>query len=686
MSAGPLPPIEPAEGYRPHLDGLRALAVYLVVLFHAGSPWFRGGFVGVDVFFVLSGYLVTQVLWRDLAGGGAIRFGRFYARRFRRLLPAAFVALTVTALVYRAIASPSDVAAAVRPFQAAFLFVANWVFIHRSTTYFGGDIAQNPVLHFWSLGVEEQFYLAWPLLLAGLVALGRRAASPLALVRLVVGFGAAASLLWALLLRGDDPIRAYYGTDTRAYQLLAGAFLALTPGVIDGLRRVRWIAPWLGAAALLGIVVLASALVPVDPIVRGAMVTVVAGLAIAALEAADGLARRLLSSRPAVYLGKISYGTYLWQWPVVLVITVSVSIGTPATVALTMLVASALASLSFQLLEHPIRQSPAFDARRAAVIATGLAVSAGAALALMPAILRPDAAAAGAPASARRLDGTRIPADLNLARASFLDLPMPPVCLDQSADACTVVKGSGPHLLLLGDSHARMLMPTFMKIARREDLTLSVLARGGCPWQRHLSTRPQLPACEQGKEDAYTRVIPALKPDVIIAVNYGYDAPHVEAIGVAGQNGLKFKRGMPQFDRLMREATLASIAELEPLATAGVVIVEPIPLARRDQDPTACLVRGRFLEECRYVAPLEPSSLEQLYREIDAQNPRVWSADFDRLVCPWWPVCDPVVGGRVVKVDSNHLTAEYSIAIAEDVAEYLKANGLIPAAPAASGP
>src|SRR5207248_9287868 len=177
-------------------------AVYMVVLFHAGSNWFSGGFTGVDVFFVLSGYLVTQVLLRDIAGDGSIRFGRFYARRYRRLLPASFVALLVTATVYAAIASPADALSSVAGFKSAFLYVSNWFFIHRSTAYFGGDITKNPVLQFWSLAVEEQFYLLWPLTLGALVvATRRRGARQLEVIRIVVAVGALASLVWALWLR-----------------------------------------------------------------------------------------------------------------------------------------------------------------------------------------------------------------------------------------------------------------------------------------------------------------------------------------------------------------------------------------------------------------------------------------------------------------------------------------------------
>ena len=154
--------VEAPDTYRPYLDGLRALAVYLVLLFHAGLSAFSGGYIGVDVFFVLSGYLVTQLLLRDIAHNGSIRFGRFYARRFRRLLPAAFVALIVTAVVFTAISSTVEVSGAMESFKAAFLYSANWYFIHHASGYFGADITTNPVLPFWSLAVEEQFYIFWP--------------------------------------------------------------------------------------------------------------------------------------------------------------------------------------------------------------------------------------------------------------------------------------------------------------------------------------------------------------------------------------------------------------------------------------------------------------------------------------------------------------------------------------------
>src|SRR3954451_11127235 len=269
-------PAVSSAAYRPHLDGLRAVAVYLVVLFHAGALRFAGGFIGVDVFFVLSGFLVTQLLLRDLAHG-SIRFGRFYARRFRRLLPAAFVALIVTAVVFTAIARAGEVVDAVGSFKAAFLYVANWYFIHHSTGYFGADISENPVLQFWSLAIEEQFYLLWPLTLGGLFLVTRRIdrARRMQVIRTAVLAGAVASALWALSLRNSDLNRAYYGTDTRAYELLAGALLALTPAWAERARRYARSLHVATFAAIAALVMLATDWIHFDAIERGIAVTVV---------------------------------------------------------------------------------------------------------------------------------------------------------------------------------------------------------------------------------------------------------------------------------------------------------------------------------------------------------------------------------------------------------------------------
>ncbi|MGZ8751390.1 MAG: acyltransferase family protein, partial [Acidimicrobiia bacterium] len=236
--------------------------MYLVVAFHAGLGLLDAGFIGVDIFFVLSGFLVTGILVRSLASADGIRGRVFYSRRVRRILPAAFVTLVVTAVVYSVVASPSEVLDALGGFRAAFLYVSNWYFIRQSTDYFAADVNDNPVLHFWSLAIEEQFYLVWPILLGGLVMVtSRLGRGRWWVVRSVVVIAGVASAIFALYVARTNLTRAYYGTDTRAYQLLAGAALALTPQLLRLGNRYLRVARWASFFALAGLIVLATSLV-----------------------------------------------------------------------------------------------------------------------------------------------------------------------------------------------------------------------------------------------------------------------------------------------------------------------------------------------------------------------------------------------------------------------------------------
>ncbi len=658
--------------YRPHLDGLRAVAVYLVVLFHAGTGWFSGGYIGVDVFFVLSGYLVTQLLLRDMNLGASIRLRRFYARRFRRLLPAAFVALLITAAVYTAIASPAEASAAVGSFKAAFLYSTNWYFIHQSTSYFGSDITTNPVLHFWSLAVEEQFYLVWPLALGGLIVLTRRldASFRMRAVRLVVAAGALVSVAWALSLKSSDPNRAYYGTDARAYELLAGALIALVPASVDAARRFRRSLPAAAIGSMGALVLLASSLVHLDAIDRGVAVTIAACVIIVVLEAVDvSVVKRALSSRSMTYLGKISYGTYLWHWLVILVVLRIFRPSAIATAGIAMLVATALASLSFEMLERPVRMSALFDRHARAVIASGLAISVVSALVLVPRIAKPARASTGVRSSAAALL-TPVPAGLN-SRGAKIKFSR---CLGEPGDACTVVKGKGRHLLLLGDSNAAMLRPLFTAIARREGLELSVSTGAGCPWQRDLYTRFASDPCEQHKKALYDRGIRSLHPDVVVLMNLAYESPGPLSPPLFNADGKR----IDQSD--MARATRQSVASLRA-AGADVLLIEPIPLPIAPSpsfNPFTCLYNAKFLEQCRYRANPSTTPIERLYRQLAREDRHAFALDLDSTVCPLLPVCDPMIGGLIVKIGPTHLTTEFATSLAPAVDSYLKSVGLIP--------
>ena len=284
----------------------------------------------------------------------------------------------------------------------------------------------------------------------------------------------------------SEPNRTYYGTDTRAYELLAGAFIALVPALVVAAKQYRQATRTATTASVAALLIAATAWVHLDAIERGIAVTVITCVLIVALEASDrGAVKRVLSTRTAVFLGKISYGTYLWHWLVVLVLLRTFQISTLSTIGIAALVATALATLSYELLEHPIRTAELLNRHRGIVVATGLAVTIISALILIPAIVDPASAASPTARSSSTSGFTPVPRDLDWQHATAGRGPFVN-CFAQPARKCTIVHGTGVHILLIGDSHAWMLIPSFTEIARRENLTLSVSVRGVYPWQQDL--------------------------------------------------------------------------------------------------------------------------------------------------------------------------------------------------------
>jgi peptidoglycan/LPS O-acetylase OafA/YrhL len=653
------PPVAPAAQHRPQLDGVRAVAVYLVVLYHAGLGALEGGFVGVDVFFVLSGYLVTQLLLRDLATHGRIRLRRFYARRYRRLLPAAFVVLMVTAAVLTVVAAAADVANARGGFQASFLYVANWHFIQQAADYFAADVESNPVLHFWSLAVEEQFYLLWPLLLGGLHLVVRRAGARQPWIRAAVLAGAVASAGAALHVGSSDLARAYYGTDTRAYQLLAGAVVALTPSLVGRVAASSVAARGLAVAALAATVVLATSLVDLDAIERGVGVALATTALIVAIEGptAGGTVVRALSHRFVAYLGRISYGTYLWHWPLIVLLGYEVELSPVALAALACAGSTALAAASFHLLEHPVRRSRALDLRPRLVIGAGLALSVVSGVALAPAVL--DTKESG-------------PIEVDW-RAAERDRPPLPECTSEAPEGCTVVHGSGRHVLLLGDSNARMLIPTFTEIAQRDDLSLSIAAAPLCPWIRGVFFLRGGDTCQKLKQFWFDELIGRIDPDVIVLALRPMDDPAFP-VGFFSPDG-RFDFGDPGYDAALADGARRTIATLRADGRR-VVVVEPVPIAAKEDDPLICLSSAEDLADCEYRANAEPTPLELALRDV-ADGAGTWTLDLDRLVCPRLPACDPVVDDLVVKRDSNHLTGTFAAHLADAVADLLEDDAVL---------
>jgi peptidoglycan/LPS O-acetylase OafA/YrhL len=662
-----------AGTYRPHLDGIRAVAVYLVVAFHAGADRLEGGFIGVDVFFVLSGYLVTRLLLDGAGVSGRPGLVRFYARRIRRLLPAAAVNLAVTAVVFRAIAAPAEFADARGSMQAAALYVSNWWFIRESADYFGSTIEASPVLHYWSLSVEEQYYILWPLLLTGLLGLvrGRPGGRRLAGV-IVVGMGGL-SLAAALWIGRDDLIRAYYGTDTRAYQLLAGASLAFLPGVVVRLRRsaaAAWL-PVAGAAALLGLVGASTSALDVSPITRGAVATALAVTLIVSLEAADGgPVRWLLSRPPLAFLGRISYGTYLWHWIVVLVAVRRFDLTPGWTFLVTAGVASGLAALSYELVEQPIRRNGALDRAAPAVVAVGVALSLFVALVAVPRTLDPartTQVAAGDP-----LEGTPVAVDWEAAQR---DVPDFAGCDQSRTYLCPIHEGSGPRVLLVGDSHAAMLVPAFEEVARRQDLEMAGAFMLNCPWTRGIAYffgDPEV--CYSAQAAAFDEVLPAFDPDVVVLVHRSIDDPADPQVIIDREQG-----GMQATPQRLPLVEQRDRDVIDALRADGrrVVVVEPIPQGDPTDPQVVCLSTARFVEECRHVASTEPLAEELVFRDADRVDDELWTLDLDRRVCPFLPICDPVLEGRVVRYDAWHLTADFAATLADPIERFLLDNDVL---------
>jgi peptidoglycan/LPS O-acetylase OafA/YrhL len=345
----------PHIAYRPGLDGLRALAVIAVFLYHSRIDWMPGGFLGVDLFFVLSGYLITSLLLVEWEARNRIDLRRFWLRRARRLFPA-LVVVVLAALILGAIFARGDLARTRGDAISSLFYYTNWHLVLANHSYFVRMGSPSLLQHLWSLAVEEQFYLIWPLLLVpGLVLVGRKRLPLL----IVAGIAGSAALMW-LLYKPTDPSRVYYGTDTRAFLLLMGILLALVWPAIERMRRSLPLLELLGVAALVGSVLLFRQMQDFNPtLYRGG--DVAAAFCFAVLIAAvahpmTGLGRAL-GVAPLRWLGERSYGIYLWHWLVIALMRPGVDIswtGPGVVVAQAAIVLSA-ATLSFRYVEQPIR-------------------------------------------------------------------------------------------------------------------------------------------------------------------------------------------------------------------------------------------------------------------------------------------------------------------------------------------
>ena len=532
------------KAMRRDIQGLRGLAVVLVLLAHAGVPGFAGGFLGVDLFFVLSGFLITGLLVREVRTSGTVSIAGFYARRARRILPAATVVLVVTVLVAAAFLPFVEADRIGQDALWAAFFAANVHYALEGTDYFAGDLSPSAFQHFWSLAVEEQFYIVWPLavLLIGVIAARRSRAATPASVAIVAAVAVVVSFGWSLYVTSTTPSTAYFSTFARAWELGVGALLACV-----ALPVARWLTPARREVlAAGGLAALVAALVVADPRtpwpgavallpVLGTAALLAAGLPAAA--AADGSSQplpgptfvgRALEVGPMRWLGDISYSLYLWHWPL-LILTAS-WLGRDLTVleaSALMLLAVPVGAASYYFVETPFRVKRTRDARAAqrralmlwpaAVAAAVLAVQGSAYwVAEQQARAQSEAAAltqsltAEAP-EAPEGDGAAAPEPGAEVRAALevvtsdaaQDLPIPfPLEQDllelnadrvQFEERCAALPDETEHdlcpagdldspttVVLFGDSHLNMWSPGFDLVAREAGVRVMPLIKFGC--------------------------------------------------------------------------------------------------------------------------------------------------------------------------------------------------------------
>ena len=615
--------------HRPALDGVRALAVAGVVTYHVGALWLPGGFLGVDLFFVLSGFLITGILIDQIDRDGRIAFATFFARRARRLLPALYLLLIVVCAWAAFVAVPAAIGDLRGAALAALFYVANWFFIATGQSYFADMLGPSPLEHTWSLAIEEQYYLLWPLLLLLLV----RRVSPRILGVIVIVMIVLSVLLMAVLYDEGDPSVAYFGTFARIHELLVGSLLALA--VKRGLalpRALRWTA-WIPLALIVAMMATVS-----DTgafYYRGGSLIfslVVAWLLLALGSGAPGGGpTALFSWAPIAWIGLISYGIYLWHWPLILWITpASTGLTGPTLAAVQIAATVTIAAASFYLIERPIRRGRlagyALTPRRLAVIVP-------VAMAVISVIIVAGTSRAVAPA-----------ADLNAA-------PAPAGILGETSPDAPVVA-------IAGDSIPAEIMSDLTREATARGWAVVPMSFGGCSVTGTFQVDDEGKAftwsrqCSQGFAEIQAETIATQDPDVVL----WYSNRERYPVRVDGQ---VLAAGTPEH-RAQLDTDLEETYERLARGGAEVVIVAPVPTG----PPVigSCAPGRPAKEQCDfdddYYATF--ADLTEAYAALADRHPdRVRLVRIDDLLCPGSRDC-PLVEqqGEAVRPDGVHFSPE----------------------------
>jgi peptidoglycan/LPS O-acetylase OafA/YrhL len=617
----------PKLQFRPDIEALRGLAVLLVVCFHVGMPGFSGGFFGVDVFFVLSGYLITGILLSEMNESGRLDAVAFYGRRARRLLPAAFVTVLATLLMGAFLFAPLEQARLAKSAVATSVYAANLFFLRQSGDYFAAETKENPLLHMWSLSVEEQFYLVWPILV--LVAWRMRRVVPALVVITVLSLAG-----YVLAYRVSDKW-AFYGSPFRAWEFGIGALAVVLPISLE--RSAAW-----ARRVGLGVLVLSACflgdasggygLVALAPVCATALVLVAA-------QRAPG---RVLAHKSLQRLGQLSYSWYLWHWPLLVFGGALIPLSVP-TATLIALIALGLAAVTHWLIENPIRFDPRLvqRPRRSLVMAGGLVVMGVAASVVS---LRAGNAAA-LTAEHRLFTEAAEPGRILNAAGCFSSLRSSAVVtcsLGDTTAARTVV--------VFGDSHAAQWVPALAEAGDSLHYRLVTMLKSSCPFvtvtvsSRRLGR--EFRECTEWRDAAIAK-IRDLGPDLIIASGF-----------TGWSRGASRESVRPED---WRAGTRLTLAKLNGLST---VVIRDTPYL--GIDVPVCLSRAARQGRAQACAVERATAVDSAYHRAhvlgSAEFEQVHTWDFTDSFCDadW---CPALLNGIVAYRDDNHMSERFALAL-----------------------
>ena len=647
----------PREGkgaWRSDIEGLRGVAVLLVVLYHAGVPGAAGGYVGVDVFFVLSGYLITGLLVGEVRQSGTVDLLRFYGRRARRLLPASALVLAATVAASAVLFSPIDQAQFAKTVVATALYLSNVFFARRATDYLGSEADANPLLHMWSLSVEEQFYLVWPVLILLAMRLGRRRLPAVLAAVVVVSLGAS---VWLTEVRQPW---AFFSSPTRAWEFAVGGLAVVlfpTPGAGPAWRLVGWLG--LAAVGVAGVTFDAATAFPGV----AAALPVAGTVGVLVARGAGGL-DAVLGVRPLQVMGRLSYGWYLWHWPVLVFLVVEVpdvGLGGKLAAAAASL---GLAAASYRWVEAPVRHAKRLQGRPGRSV--GLAV----------ALTVAGVAVAGAgygfavwAGSQGRQQGfveaySALPDYYDDGCNSTFFETAPETCLRGDADADRTV-------VVLGDSHAGQWLPAFDAAAAGRGWRLAMLVKESCPavdlgalYSRTLGR--DYTECPEWRTAALASV-DEIAPDLVVVAWSG---------GYLDDAGLSEREWTEAAERTL-------LALRKPGRRLAVVPDNPAPNFEVARCHSTADWRGHDGSECTF--PRREAARDASRRVVRAAaasvGAEVWTFAADVCQTDECPTVAP--DGTLIYRDASHLTTAFARTLAPTVASLLDAPARATAAPPA---